>query len=198
MNAEVTMPLSEIDNLRDNLKNALSRIKELESTEKKIKIEIREGYHAFKTDYRGSIPIVLPYTAIREHPHQYINMDDVIGVIRDEETAKVQNELHSKDKAIIDLRDQFNKLEIKSNENVKKLKEEYENKISLLKGKKVDEQNKKIDKEKSKIINSMIAEKLEQDTFINKVTNSFIGKIFFKKQIDKLYNSLYGQKETNI
>lgn len=187
MNAEVTMPLSEIDNLRDNLKNALSRIKELESTEKKIKIEIREGYHAFKTDYRGSIPIVVPYTAIREYPHQYVNMEDIINPIRDEERTKVQNEINSKDKTIKDLRDQYNKLEIKSNEKVKQLKEQYENEISVLKGKKIAD-------EKDKTIQKLRSEKYEQSLFINEVESSFIGKILFKKQI----NSLYGSKKTTI
>jgi hypothetical protein len=118
MNATVTMPLSEVDALRNDLQKAVDRIKELESTQKKIKVEMRERYTAFQTDpYRR---IAVPYNEWKEHPHQYINMEEVIEPIRQEERLKVDEDLRKKDITIRDLTDQYAKLEIKYSEEIKK------------------------------------------------------------------------------
>lgn len=195
MNAEVTMPLSEIDNLRDNLKNALARIKELESTEKKIKVEIRElrlDYEIFPTGYTQSKVIKTPNW--KEYPHQYINLDEVISTIRQEEQFKVDANTRKLEKTVRDLVDQHGKLEIKNSEKIKKLKEKYETEIKILKDQKVDRSKEEVIINNEKTINKLRTQNYILDGFADQVINSKIGRILFKQQINKLN----GQKKTTV
>lgn len=187
MNAEVTMPLSEIDNLRNNLKNALVRVKELESTEKKIKVEIRElclGHETHPTGYMRSH--TFETLKWKEYPHQYINLDEVISTIRQEEQFKVDANTRKLEETVRDLVDQHGKLEIKNSEKIKKLKEKYETEIKILKDQKVDRSKEEVIINNEKTINKLRTQNYILNGFADQVINSKIGRILFKQQINKL------------
>lgn len=180
MNATVTLPLSEIDALRNDLQKAVDRVKELESTQKKIKVEMYEQYTAFKTDPYHKIAV--PYSAWKEYPHQYINMEDVTTTIRNEERTMFEKALNSKDKALRDVRDQYNKLEIKSSEKIKQLTEQYELEIKKLKGEKVDKQKDTILNEQIQMIDTLEKEVQSLTEVINELTTPWYIKLFSKHE----------------
>ena len=115
MNATVTLPLSEIDALRNDFEKALKEKNDLEATQMKIRVEVHERISAYQSAYDGyGNRYMKPEDNWRVYPHYYINMDDVINPLRDELRLEMEKQLVSKDKALIDIRDQYNYLDIKS------------------------------------------------------------------------------------
>ena len=133
MGADVTMPLSELDALRDELKAAIARAAELEQKQSKIRVDVRERIQTFRSERLGfDAREIRPSWDWKHYPHEYINMEDVVGPIRDEERQKVQAELHEKDNKITELKDRSHKRETEQRETITKLKEAYEARIKEL------------------------------------------------------------------
>lgn len=96
-NAMVTVPLSEVDALRTKLEQAEYKASQLETTQKKVKVEISERITSYRHESVRNPSgwpqmIMVPDSKIMIHQPQYINLDDVIKTIREEEKQKVQNE----------------------------------------------------------------------------------------------------------
>jgi len=106
MNATVTMPLSEIDALRNDHAASMARVKELESTQAKVRVEVREAYASHESVRLGGSQFYVPRTEWRTLPHTYINLDEVIKAIREEEAVKVASNTRKLEKEIKTLREE--------------------------------------------------------------------------------------------
>jgi DNA mismatch repair ATPase MutS len=133
MGADVTMPLSELDSLRDELKEAIHKAAELEQRQSKIRVEVRERVTLYSSEDMGfRTREIRPVFDWKLYPHEYLNMEDVVGPIRDEERSKVQSDLNEKGRRISDLKNKLNIMEAEHKETVRKLREEYEAKLRKL------------------------------------------------------------------
>jgi len=130
MNADVTMPLSELDALRTKLEQEEYKVSVLETSQKMIKVEVRERVAAYKESYdvRLGMNRIDPRKDWSIYPHTYINLEDVIGPIRSEESRKVQDQLNERDRQITDYRKKLSE----KDEAIKTLKTEYEHKLKLV------------------------------------------------------------------
>jgi len=94
MNATVTLPIGDLDKLRNDLKENQEKVKFLESRQKEVKLVVNE--HTIKSEYQsnnnwgfgspGYYKMVDKY--IEQEP-QYINFDDVKAELKKEAESKV-------------------------------------------------------------------------------------------------------------
>ena len=182
MNATVTIPLSEIDTLRNDLAKAQQKVSELESTQKKIKIEIREAYTSFMPSPLRNDRQFLPYTSYKEHPHQYINMDEVIDPIRQEEKLKVEENTRKLEKEVRDLFDKIQRTKDEYQKEIKDLKEFHQKEVAKLKGEQVDKGKDETISEQSRIINNLNKENISLTEAINYLSIPWYIRLFKKHE----------------
>lgn len=123
--ATVTMDLTEIDKLRDDLKEATRRVKELESTQMQVELITQEIHPAYTQMYEREGKKI-----IKELNRKYISLDEVRSTIRKEEYSKVQETLKTKDSEHKNLKDFIEKARVETEKIILELKKE----ISVLKG----------------------------------------------------------------
>lgn len=122
--ATVTMDLTEIDKLRDDLKEATRKVKELESTQMQVEVTTISLHNA-PNYYNKTIG-----EQYREISKKYISLDEVRSTIRKEEYSKVQETLKTKDSEHKNLKDFIEKARVETEKIILELKKE----ISVLKG----------------------------------------------------------------
>lgn len=107
MNATVSLPLSEIDTLRDNLEASQARVKELEEKQKAVRIEISERVTTWEP--QGYLWRFVPTSKIIRKPPEYINLDEIIKPLREEEQQKVVDNTKRLEASIKSLEEQREK-----------------------------------------------------------------------------------------
>lgn len=96
MNATVTLPIGDLDKLRDDLKVANDTVKFLESKQKQVKLVVREhvaSYEinkAYRPGYSDPVSYYKNTDKLVEGDPEYINFEDVISELKkDAETAVI-------------------------------------------------------------------------------------------------------------
>jgi hypothetical protein len=141
-NAMVTMPLSEVDAIRNLNQQLTERVNDLDAKQKMIKVEVRQMSTSFERSYLGGNTFgVVAVNKWQEHPHAYINMDEVIFPIREEEKAKLQSFIDERTRRVSELENERSIIATQHKEEIQKLKAEYEQKIKTLT--KMEEENTK-------------------------------------------------------
>lgn len=133
-NAMVSVPLTEVDALRKRVEDAEYKASQLEAREKKIKVEIREQITNYGTKIDRWGFHTVPVTSWREHPHTYINLDEVIKPIREEEELKVADNTRRLEKQVKDSADTIRQMNETHQEQIKKLKDDHVKEVNVLKG----------------------------------------------------------------
>jgi len=145
MNATVSLPISELDNLRDIIKDLSSKCAEYQKNEKQIKLTLLNktwSYEPF-SDTWGRVKYVNKDKTVESH--QYINLEDVIDALKYEQEQLVSDKLYKLEAEIKSLKeknskqysdfiDQSDILRKKYEEDLKK----KESEIKVLKGELVD------------------------------------------------------------
>lgn len=132
-NAMVTLPLSEVDAIRNSEQRLAERVQDLESKQRMIKVEVKEQIQTYQDRY-GVVPgtkRIIPIMDWQAHPHIYVNMDDVIAPIREEEKHKLQSFIDERTRRVSQLENQLNINKTEHKEVVRELKELYEQKLRL-------------------------------------------------------------------
>lgn len=97
MNATVTLPLSEIDGLRDELKSAKAEVINLNGKMKQMQVKVTEAHYSTEYEYRRDYGMgghsLLPKQTITEVV-LYKNLDEVIEQLRQVEQKKVETRVN--------------------------------------------------------------------------------------------------------
>jgi hypothetical protein len=134
-NAMVTVPLSEVDALRTKLEQAEYKVSVLETTEKKVKVEIRQSIMSAEREYVGGGSYQFrPVNRWQDHPHTYINMDDVIKPIREEEEQKVIENTRRLEKQVKESAETMHQMRERHQVALEELKATYIKEINEAKG----------------------------------------------------------------
>lgn len=107
MNAQVTLPLSEIDTLRKERQDAIDQVASLMEKQMMVKVVAFERIHHYSAGQRDRI--LSPLEEWNKYPHEYRNLEDVRIVIRQEESQKVQERISEAEKTNRDLHDKLRK-----------------------------------------------------------------------------------------
>jgi len=145
MNATVTLPISELDNLRDTIKDLTSKCADYEKTSKQVKLTLIDKYYSVEPNDMGWSRIQYVNKQKTVETHQYINLEDIIDVLKYEQEQKVIDKLSKLEYEIKSLNEknskQYNEFVDKVNTLRKEHEEEVkkkENEIKVLKGELVD------------------------------------------------------------
>lgn len=193
MNAEVTMPIIELDKLRKTIENQEAIIEEYKKNEKSVLLKVSSSYYTSELQHSfGHTPAF--YKSVEKtviEPPQYIGFEEVKEELKREDESKVIQDLGTKNRRIISLEKEIqnNKTEYQRNidtlththkidlENREKIYNEnslkYENEIKKLKGELVDiGKDEKIDM-LNRQIKGLIAEveQLNNRTFFQRLFN---------------------------
>lgn len=141
MNATVTLPLSEIDSLRQSVTDKQIEIKNLKDNQKKVVIDIREKYNSYEgyNWYPYDKLSLIEKTKIITNVN-LINLDELQKVVEE------QYDINKK-KEITDLKivigDYKKRIEVINEKHLKDI-DDLKNKILILEGKKQEEDNLKM------------------------------------------------------
>jgi hypothetical protein len=172
-NAMVTMPLSEVDAIRNLNQQLTERVNDLDAKQKMIKVEIRQMATFFERSYLGGNTFgVVAVNKWQEHPHAYINMEDVIMPIREEEKTKLQSFIDERTRRVSELENERSVINTQHKDEISKIREEYDQKIRVLT--KMEETNKK-----DAIVGNLTSEILRLTNLIKSlVSQSLWDRIF--------------------
>ena len=138
MNATVTMPVSDLDTLRDQVKKYRSEAEELRAKEREVKIiTVKRDWHdRYGNGYTGPWRDIAHTSGLYTNDVVYDvkirNLEDITSMLREEEKKKVEQEYDRLDSDYKQFR-----------VTAKKQVEELEEKILELAGKKVNEDKEK-------------------------------------------------------
>lgn len=142
MNATVTLPIGDLDTLRNNLKEAEEKVKFFEKNEKVVKLQIRE--HSFgqeivhgswhRNNYMPSYSKMVDKYLEKEP--EYINFEDVKTELRKETESNVIQQIGELNRQIVDFKKKleeketqylknFNEFEKINKEKIEKLEDEH-------------------------------------------------------------------------
>src|SRR5690606_6618133 len=174
MNATVTLPISELDNLRDSLKEKTERIKDLEKTQKQIRFIIVDSIVEHQPVYDNWSQVIKGYVSNNKLVQSvfYENLDDIIVPIRKEEEKRVNEKIRDLELAIEHSEKKHQKVINDLKEKYKNQLQEKDDEITILKGDKV-----KLKKEE--LIDKLEAEVKVLNAHIEKLSNrSFWQRVF--------------------
>lgn len=149
-NAMVTLPLSEVDALRNKLEQAEYKVSQLEVSQMKIKVEMRERGVEIDSRYvqtnfgAGKFQEYFQKLVWHDHPHTYINMDEVIKPIRDEEEAKVATYTRKLEQNFKELTEKFEKAKTGFKDEIKHLNEKHLEALAIAKGETLDQSKERV------------------------------------------------------
>lgn len=187
MNATVTLPIGDLDNLRNEKKELEEKVKFYEKHQKEVKLTVREHY--FGQEYVGErLGYRLGYYQmvdryIEKEP-QYINFEDVRAELKKEEESKVIEKLGKLEREVVSLKSKIEEEKTKHSKLILELdkvkQEELKSYIDKAKEKE-DALNLEIKKLKGEIID------LDKDEQIEQLKNQ-ISELKQKTFFQRLFN----------
>jgi hypothetical protein len=145
MNATVTLPISELDNLRDTIKDLTSKCADYEKTSKQIKLTLIDKRYEFSPQDAGWNRCMYVKDIKLVESHQYINLEDVIDILKYEQEQLVVEKLSKLNYEIKTLKENHSKALLTHENNADILKKKYEEELKkkddalkILKGELID------------------------------------------------------------
>lgn len=134
MNATVTMPVQELDTMRNKIKELELANKSLEDTQKQVKLIVSERQHGFTEEWgwRTGIKPHKYYTAkdkLVEQPPVYVNFEDVVEELKDKVKLDYIEKIGELERQNIDLQKEKQEFLTIGKRDLVDAKEQYEKNI---------------------------------------------------------------------
>lgn len=181
MNATVTLPIGDLDKLREDLKLQKETVEFLKSHQKEVKLSITERVPVSQLHRDGFYRYIDKY--IEKEP-LYVNFEDVKAELKKEAENNVIEKIGKLNREIVDLKTklqnketsykkEFEKMEKEHFEQIEKIQNEHEEQrtklekeISILKGEDVDTEQEKLIKKLTNQVNE-----LKNRSFLERLLN---------------------------
>jgi flagellar biosynthesis/type III secretory pathway protein FliH len=196
MNATVTLPIGDLDKLRNDLKEAEEKVKFFEKHEKSVKLIVTEHLQVNQLmHYRYGAPYYEMVDKFLAKEPQYINFEDVKAQLKKEAENTVIEKIGQLDRLVVDLKTslqnketyckkEFEKIRKENSDKIEKLEKEHFEQIEKIQNEH-EEQRTKLGKEISILKGEDVD--TEQEKLIKKLTNQ-VNELKNRSFLERLLN----------